>query len=98
MATGSWVQKSNILKNLLQNCLVQVLESWYIVLPGGSLPNWCKPRFQGLRWPHARGSYARIIEMIRNILRTLFLQNHLAQMFEFSYVALPSGLLPSLFK
>ena len=34
----------------------------------------------------------------RNIFKNLLLQNHLAQMFEILYVALPSGLLPSLFK
>ena len=29
----------NILKNLLlQNCLTQVLEIWYVALPGGPLP------------------------------------------------------------
>ena len=56
-AGGSWVQKRNILQNLLlQNCLAQVLEIWYIALPGGPLPSLFKPRSQGTRWPGARGS------------------------------------------
>ena len=33
-----------------------------------------------------------------NILKNLLLLNHLPQMFEISFVALPGGLLPSLFK
>ena len=37
------------------------------------------------------------MEMLRNIFRNL-LQNHMAQMLEIWYVALPSGFLPSLFK
>ena len=32
------------------------------------------------------------------IFKNLLLQNHLPQMFEIRYVALPGGLLPSLFK
>ena len=36
--------------------------------------------------------------MHRNIFKNLLLQNHLAQMFEIWYVALPSEPLPSLFK
>ena len=32
------------------------------------------------------------------ILKNLLLQNHLPQMFEIRFVALPGGLLPSLFK
>ena len=35
------------------------------------------------------------IEMHRNIFKNLLLQNHLAQMFQIWYVALPSGPLPS---
>ena len=54
---GSWVQKRNILRNLLlQNCLAQVLEFWYVALPGGPLPSLFKPRSQDPRWPRARGS------------------------------------------
>ena len=41
---------------LLQNCLAQVLEIWYVVLPGGPLPSLFKARSQGPRWPRARGS------------------------------------------
>ena len=33
-----------------------------------------------------------------NILKNLLLQNHLPQMFENRFVALPGGLLPTLFK
>ena len=55
-AGGSWVQKLNTLKNLLlQNCLAQVLEIWYVALPGAPLPSLFKPRSQGPRWPLARG-------------------------------------------
>ena len=55
-AGGFWVQKGNTLKNLLlQNCLAQALEVWYVALPGGPLPSLFKPRFQGPRWPLARG-------------------------------------------
>ena len=54
---GSWVQKRNILQNLLlQNCLAQVLEIWYVTMPGGPLPSLFKPRSQGPRWPRAMGS------------------------------------------
>ena len=35
-----------------------------------------------------------IIEIHRKILKNLLLQNHLAQMLEICYVALPSSLLP----
>ena len=46
-----------ILQNLLlQNCLAQMLEIWYVALPGGPLPSLFKPRSQGPRWPCARGS------------------------------------------
>ena len=41
---------------LLQNYLAQVLEIWYVALPGGPLPSLFKPRPQGPRWPRARGS------------------------------------------
>ena len=75
-----------------------MLEIWYVALPGGTLPSLFKPRSQGPRWPRARGSKVQTIEMRRNILKNLLLQNHLAQMFETWYVALPSGPLPSLFK
>ena len=54
---GSWVQKWNILQNLLlQNCLAQVLEIWYLALPGGPLPSLFKPRFQDPRWPRQKSS------------------------------------------
>ena len=52
----SWVQKWNILQNLLQNCLAQVFEIWYVALPGGPLSSVFKPRSQGLRLARARGS------------------------------------------
>ena len=56
-AGRSWVQKGNILQNLLlQNCFAQVLEIWYVALPGGPLPSLFKPRSQGPRWPRGRGS------------------------------------------
>ena len=38
------------------------------------------------------------MEMHRNILKNLLLQNNLAQMFEIGYEALPSAPLPSLFQ
>ena len=37
-----------------------------------------------------QGSKVRTMEMHRNILKNLLLQNHLAKMFEIWYVALPS--------
>ena len=56
-AGRSWVEKGNILQNLLlQNCLAQMLEIWYVALPGGPLPSLFKPRSRGPRWPRARGS------------------------------------------
>ena len=42
-------------KNEIQNCLAQVLEIWYVALPGAPLPSLFKPRSQGPRWPLARG-------------------------------------------
>ena len=53
------------------------------------------PGVQDGLWPGVLGSN---IEMHRNILKSFLLQNHLAQMFEIGYVALPSAPLPSLFK
>ena len=47
------------------------------------------PRVQDGLWPGVLGSNHR------NILKNLLLQNHLAQMFEIGYVALPSAPLPS---
>ena len=45
------------LKNLLlQSCLAQVLEIWYVVLPYGRLPSLFKPRSQGPILPIAMGS------------------------------------------
>ena len=41
-----------------------------------------------------QGVQASIIEIHREILKTLLLQNHLAQMLEIWYVALPSGPVP----
>ena len=41
---------------LLQNSLAQVLEIWYVALPGGPLPSLFKPRSQGSIWPRPRGS------------------------------------------
>ena len=55
-AGGLGFKKEIYLKNLLlQNCLAQGLEIWYIALPGGPLPSLFKPRFQGPRWPRAGG-------------------------------------------
>ena len=55
-AGGLGFKKEIYFKNLLlQNCLAQGLEIWYIALPGGPLPSLFKPRFQGPRWPHAGG-------------------------------------------
>ena len=42
-------------KLLLQNCLAQMLEIWYVALPGGHLPSLFKPRSKDPRWPCARG-------------------------------------------
>ena len=39
-----------ILKNLLQNCLAQVLELWYVTLPGGPLPS----LFKSFEWTWQR--------------------------------------------
>ena len=41
-----------------------------------------------------QGVLVSIIEIHRKILKNLLLQNHLAQMLEIWYVALPSGPLP----
>ena len=41
-----------------------------------------------------QGVLGSIIEIHRKILKNLLLQNHLAQMLEIWYVALPSGPLP----
>ena len=41
------------------------------------------------------GVLGSIIEIHRKILKNLLLQNHLAQMLDIWYVALPSSLLPS---
>ena len=50
-------KKEIYLKNLLlQNCLAQGLEIWFIALSGGPLPSLFKPRFQDPRWPRAKGS------------------------------------------
>ena len=46
----------------------------------------------------AVSSEYQTIEIHRKILKNLLLQNHLAQMLEIWYVALPSGPIPSLFK
>ena len=55
-AGGLGFKKEIYLKNLLlQNCLAQGLEIWYIALPGSPLPSLFKPRFQGPRWPCAGG-------------------------------------------
>ena len=97
-AGGLGFKKEIYLKNLLQSCLVQGLEIWFIALPGGPLPSLLKPRFQGPRWPRARGSSVRTTEKHKNIFKNLLCQNHMAQMFEIWYVALPSGPLPSLFR
>ena len=54
---GLGFKKEIYLKNLLlQNCLAQGLDIWFIAVPGGPLPSLFKPRFQGPRWPRARGS------------------------------------------
>ena len=52
-----------------------------------------RPRYTGFRGLSVRG-----ITALQCILKNLLLQNHLAQMFEIWYVALPSGPLPVLFK
>ena len=41
-----------------------------------------------------QGVLGSIIEIHRKVLKNLLLQNHLAQMLEIWYVALPSGPLP----
>ena len=47
-----------ILKNLLQNHLLQMLEIRYVALSGGLLPSSFKRRSEGPKWPYARGSWA----------------------------------------
>ena len=42
-------------KLLVQNCLAQVLEIWFVALLGGPLPSLFKPRSQDPRWSRARG-------------------------------------------
>ena len=51
-AGGLGFKNEIYLKNLLQNCLAQVLEIWYVALPYGPLPSTCmfKPRFQDTRF------------------------------------------------
>ena len=49
----------------------------------------------GTKWPRPWESLVWIIE---KLLKNLLLQNHLPQMLEIRYIALPSGLLPVLFK
>ena len=44
------------------------------------------------------GVLVSIIEIHKKILKILLLQNHLAQVLEICYVALPSGPLPRMFK
>ena len=61
-------------------------------MPNSLLPSFFKPKFQVPRWLRAKRSSVRTIEIHRQILKNLLLQNHLAQMLEIRYVALPSGL------
>ena len=84
-------------KMALRNCLAQVLEIWFVALLGGPLPSLFK-QVPGSKVAPGQGSWVRTMEMHRNILKNLLRQNHLAQMFEIWYVALPSAPIPSLFK
>ena len=40
---------------LLKNFLAQVLEIWYVALPGGPFASLIRASFQGSKWPLARG-------------------------------------------
>ena len=77
-----------------------MFEIWFVALSSGPLPSLFKiyegPRIQD--GPGPEGSQVQTIEMHRNISKNLLLQNHLAQMLEIWYVALPSGPLLSSFK
>ena len=53
------------------------------------------PRF---RWPRARVSFVRTIEIHRKIFKNFLGQNHFAQMLKSWFVSLFDGPLPSLFK
>ena len=59
-AGGLGFETRKILKNLLlQNCLAQMLEIWYVALPSGPLPSLFKWWPQGPKWPWGRGSWVR---------------------------------------
>ena len=82
----------------MQNHCAQIFEILYVALFSGLLPNLFKRRALGYKMAlpqRVRGSNHR---NRWKILRNLLLQNDLPQMLEIRYVALPSGLLPSLFK
>ena len=74
---------AQILKFNMKHCLMV----FYQICSNGGVQNGPPQRVLGLnhsnRW---------------KIFKNLLLQNHLPQMFEIRFVALPSGLLPSLFK
>ena len=96
---GSYIQTIEIIKKnqnlLLQNHFAQILKFnmkhclmvFYQICSNGRVQNGPPQRVLGLnhrnRW---------------KIFKNLLLQNYLPQMFEIRFVALPSGLLPSLFK
>ena len=100
---GSWVWTielyRKIFKNfLLQKHLAQMLEIWHVALPCSPLLSLLKWWPHGPKWPSGRDSLVWTIEIHRKIFKNLLLRNHLAQMLELIYDALPGGLLQSLCK
>ena len=89
----------NILKNLLlQNHLAQMFEIWYVALPSAPLPSLFQMKVLGSKMTSGQETQVRAVEIHRKFLKNLLLQNHLAQMLEIRYEALPSSPLPILFK
>ena len=88
-----------ILKNLiLQNHLAQMLDILYAILPNSLSQILFKSRPAGSKMALPQGVLGSAIEKQKKIYKHLLHQNHLAQMLEIWYGALPSGLLPNLFK
>ena len=96
---SNWRNALKIFKNLLiQKHFAQMLEIYYIALPGSPSPISSKHRTQEPRWVYARGPCFEPWKCIKIFKKKLLLQNHLTQMLEIWYVAFPSGPLPSLIK
>ena len=70
------------------------LDIWYVALPSGLLPSLFKWCLWGPKWPC--GGHLGFRNKI--CLKSLFLQNCLAQVLEIWYLSLSGGPLPSLFK